>query len=252
MFTICLRQGQKGRYRFSYAFLASYLQASYLAKIISRIDVSNISVWPIMVREANGKGYVIEHLVELLRPESPEHLGHYYIKVPTQRPQAKSFLLHVAKIMVEETPGLITAKETLNTLFLVLGGDTFKAKGVMDGLYVVGTLDRLDFSGISMRRGVFYNTTFSKCMADSNTIFDRCRFFGDLAFQDCDKAGWSQVELVECDPEPPTNLIWEGMLSRMATNKEEHIMDALGIALSRFWHHGRFKATIRRHDWNKG
>jgi hypothetical protein len=57
-------------YRFSYAFLESYLLASFLAKLISCQDISNQEIWPIMNREANGKSYVIEHLVELLGSDS--------------------------------------------------------------------------------------------------------------------------------------------------------------------------------------
>lgn len=243
----------KGDYRFSYAFLESYLQASYLVKVISQLDISKSTVWGIMVREANGKSYVIEHLVELLGPESLQKVGEYYSIVPVQKKfqEVKSFLFHVAKMMVEDVSGL-TMKERSMELFSILGRNDYVQNRVIKDIHVIGNLDRLDLSDTTVEKSVFHNTTFTKCAVNHNTNFVRCRFSGELIFQDCDEESWRQVKLHSCELETPTNLIWEGVLHKEISTDEDYISDALVLALSKFWRYGSFKGSIKKQDWHRG
>ena len=242
-----LRTTNSNKYRFSYAFLESYLLASFLAKCISTISV-NKHVQPIMEREANGKSYVIEHLVELLGPDSLKNIGKYYRE---QVGSSRSFLFHVSKTIVEEL--ITTMKEKTDVLFEIIGGDLYQKEKILERLFIIGTVDKLDFSGVTIKKSTFQDVTFSKCKADNHTRFTDCRFSGDISFDEADKKYWEQVALDQnCDCEPPTNLVWEGILNSPISGKKEHIIEALSLALRKFWHHGRFKATIKKEHWNKG
>ncbi len=251
-----LRTTDNKEYRFSYAFLESYLLASYLAKHISTISVNNRSVWPIMELAENGKSYVIEHLVELLGPDSLENIGKCYhsaLHNSGQTKSSRSFLFHVANIMVEERSDLVTIKEKTDTLLEIIGGTIYGKKRILEHLFVVGTVGKLDFSGVTIRKSEFHSVAFHKCKADNHTRFVDCKFSGALSFEESDKKIWAQVVLDEnCNCESPTNLVWEGILNLPVSGKDEHIKDALRLALEKFWRHGRIKVSIRKQYWSKG
>ena len=237
------------KFRFSYAFLESYLLASHLAK---NIATNSPSVWEIMKQEANGKSYVFEHLVELLGSDTLKSIGKYHDATPYDHP-ARSFLFHVARTMVEERTDLVTTKEKTNTLFSIIGETLYKEKQILKNLFVIGTMDKLDFSGVTIQKSKFQDVTFHKCRADSRTRFTECRFSGDISFEGSTKKHWAQVVLEEsCVCEPHTNLVWEGILNSPISGKKEHIKDAMSLALGKFWYHGRFKASIRKQYWKKG
>lgn len=241
------------KYRFSYAFLEPYLLASYLAKHISQIPVDNRSIWSIMEREANGKGYVIEHLVEILGTDSLENVERFYHSVPSKHFHAKSFLFHVAKTMVEESINLVTMKEKTDALLGIVGGTLYGEKRILQNLFIIGTVDKLDFSGVIIQNSEFRDVAFHKCGANSLTRFVDCRFSGDLSLEGSDKKHWAQVVLEDnCVCDRSANLVWGGILSSPISNKEEYIKDAMSLALEKFWHHGRFKASIRKQNWSKG
>jgi hypothetical protein len=161
-------------------------------------------------------------------------------------------LFHTMKTMIEERTDLVTIKERTNLLFGLLSGSTYRQNQLLEKLYIIGTINKVDFTGVTIKDSVFNNVTFHKCGADEDTLFANSRFSGELNFEECDRRKWALVKLDSCDLEPPTNLVWEGVSDQPVSNKDEHIFDALNLALCKFWHHGRFKATIRKNDWNKG
>ncbi len=205
-----------------------------------------------MVRESNGRGYVIEHLVELLGTSSKSKLGEFYRCVPNDQALAKSFLFHVAKALVEEDSGIVTAQERTDAIFKIIQDGSDSTQNTIRNLLVLGNIDRLDLSNKTLTGCVFQDTHFIKCKANKKTRFVNCRFSGDLLFDDCKKREWSYVEIENCKMEPPTPLVWEGLVGKSLNPDEDHIIDALHIALSKFWQHGRFRGSIRTEDWKKG
>ena len=239
-------------YTFSYAFLESYLLASYLARVIKSGEIKDRTIWLVMVKEANGKGHVIEHLVELLGPGSENSLGAFYQSVPSDQKTSKSFLFHVAEGMVDAHSSVVTAQERADAVFDIIMGEAYKDTREVRAILVIGNIVKFDFSDTTLRDCVFDNTHFVQCKANNNTRFINCSFSGDMLFENCTRSEWEKVVLDDCNMEPPTHLVWEGLIGRSWDSNDDHVLDAMHLALMRFWRHGRFKGSIRGNDWKKG
>ena len=234
-------------YEFRYAFLESYFLASYLAKTIRGIYHENERAWPIMAGEANGKGYVIEHLVELLGSNAEQPLHEYFNRVPVAESRARSFLFHVAKTIVE---GHI---HRTNALFQILVGDQGMKRLTVGNLFVIGSIDKLDLSNIEFNRCTFRDVNFIRCKANEDTKFTDCQFSGDLLFDDCAPSAWSKVRLENCSMDRAAELAWGGIRKDVSSSgHSEMVQHAMYLALSKFWHHGRFKASIKASHWRRG
>lgn len=239
------------RYRFNYDFLPQYLRALYISNAIAACNTDIKSkVWEIMCREANGKGFLIEHMLDLLK-DNINYLNICYKNVPARAGEAKSFLFHLAKQAIHNLSDYITRDEKATALFSLINDDFTNGKHV-NSLYVVGNIDGLNLSGITFSNCTFIDTIFTRCEADETTVFAMCSFSGDLDFQSCDKVKWSRVQLNDCTLLPPSNLVWEDMLGRVFASKEEHLLDAMRLALNKFWHHGILKRSIRKENWRRG
>lgn len=241
------------KYKFSYAFLEAYLLASYLAKHISASESKSKdrSVRPVMERGANGKSYVIEHLAEMLGLDSLESLGKYHNSLGAHE-VSRSFLFHVINAVIDESGEIKTSREKTDVFFKSIGGSKYENERQLENLFVIGTVNKLDFSGVTIRNSKFQDVTFKQCKADSRTVFENCRFSESLDFEKSGKKEWAQVQLENCDCELPTRIIWEEVRGFSTGDRKEHIKDALRLALEKFWHHGRLKETIRQQHWNTG
>lgn len=234
-------------YKFRYAFLESYFLASYLAKTIRGIYQEDARAFPIMSGEANGKGYVMEHLVELLGSNAEQSLHQYFRSIPVAESSARSFLFHVAKTVVE---GHI---HRTNALFQILVGGQGTKQWMVDSLFVVGIIDKLDLSNIEFNRCTFLNVNFIRCRANEDTKFLDCKFSGDLLFDGCAPSEWSRVQLKNCSMDRSAELAWGGIRKDVSSShRGEMIQHAMYLALSKFWHHGRFKASISASHWRRG
>lgn len=238
-------------YRFNYDFLPQYLRALYLSNaIIARNTEAKPKVWEIMCKEANGKGYLIEHMLDLLKDNLPS-IGACYKSIPAKLIEAKSFIFHLIKQSVHNSPSIVTKDEKTSGIFSVMD-DKYNADGSVNCSYIIGSIDGLNLSGIRFINCSFVDTVFTRCNADDKTIFEECTFSGDLDFQGCDKNEWSTVQLISSTLLPPSNLVWEDMLGHIFTSKEEHLLDAMRLALNKFWHHGILKKSIRKENWRRG
>jgi hypothetical protein len=245
----------EGRYRFSYDFLAPYLRALYIADVVARKDMApSSSVWGLMTEEANGKGFMLEHLVSLLERDALEAVGQLVKRVPPNTREAESFLVHLAQSLVRLDRNVLTGQDRSRVLFSTICGNGFDKTRIVEGIYVTGPLEGLDLCGLRFRRCGFHDVIFRNCRADSSTVFENCTFSGELEFQPRaeKKDGWHVVRLVDCNVAFPANVIWDDVLGRDVTSREELVKDALRLGLGKFWQNGRLKTSLRRDDWNKG
>lgn len=239
------------RYRFNYDFLPQYLRALYLSNAVMACNTeAKPKVWEIMCREANGKGYLIEHMLDLLK-DNLDSINICYRNAPARAGEAKSFIFHLVKQAIHNSSTYVTKDEKTSAIFSIIDNEFINERKV-NSLYIIGNIDGLNLSGITFTNGIFVDTIFTRCDADDTTVFQRCTFSGDLDFQSCDKTKWGRVKLIEPTLLPPSNLVWEDMLGKIFASKEEHILDALRLALSKFWHHGILKKSIRKENWRRG
>jgi hypothetical protein len=239
-------------YYFKYDFLPQYLRAFCLSKTIAAHDLGlKNNILRMMSSEANGKGHMLEHLRDLMDTNALDDIKQCYNKMPRASGEANSFLFHLARSMVNQSPDYKTQRDRTIGL-LSLFQDEFNSNWEIYNLFVVGNIDGLDLRGLTFNKCDFLDTTFSRCMADNTTVFRKCRFSGELDFLSCDKKLWGQVRLIDPILFPPTNLIWQEMLEESFGSKEDLIQDALRLALNKFWYHGRLKRTIRKENWRKG
>ena len=240
-------------YSFGYEFLETYLVASNISRLIASGNTHDQSSIKLMGREANGKGFVIEHISEMLGNDGLELVGAFYRSLGSKNVQSKSFLFHLAKSLAEGSGQFVTGRDKAVAIFRSLCGEEFSEKAVASDLNISGSVDRIDLSGITFLRGLFADVSFVRCKADQATRFSGCRFAGDLQFEDCSTKEWGLVQLEDdCILEPPTHLVWEGILGKNTGSKKDHIRDAIQLALGKFWVNGRLKGSIRREDWRKG
>ncbi|MBD2720239.1 NACHT domain-containing protein [Synechococcus sp. FACHB-909] len=240
-------------FSFAYEFLQSYLLAIYLYRVLLSPYRENPTVSCLFAREANGKGFIIEHLVELLGDRDVPTIGTYFHELPRASALTKSFIFHILKALAETSTTTTSAKERTNYVFSALIADKIIEPRKISNLYITGTIDRFNLSGYNFIGCTFHDVNFLNCSANEETRFSACKFSGDLEFLDCRGSEWANIILdQDCILEPPTHLVWEGILGSSNGSKKDHVRDALLLALNKFWQHGRFKGSIRQEDWHKG
>lgn len=247
-----LNTADGSRYQFSYDFLPQYLKAFYLSNaFIKRPIAIPDNTWRMMTKEANGKSFIIEHLIDLLNDTSLINIKECYRRIPNKFEEAKSFIFHLLQNLLRASGYYITQDERTNGLFDLLS-DSFSESKTISNLFVIGTIDNLNLKNMVFNKCNFTNVIFSKCNADQATIFNECKFSGELNFLDCKIDSFKNVDLRNCSLIPPTNLIWEDVRGKATGKREEHIIDAMRLALNKFWHHGRIKRSIRKEYWRRG
>jgi hypothetical protein len=248
---------EKTLYSFRYEFLAPFLRAKFLAGAIKGIAAGNPTkddpAWRVMAKEAGASGSVLEHMRQLIVPEDTDALATCYrgaLRVLPRRAPELSFLFHVARLLIER-PNLTKRERT--DLLLGLLDDHFKQNREIRRLYVIGQIDKLDLSDVTFLKCEFVDVAFTDCLANKGTQFQDCVFSGNFDVAGTDQKTWKNVEVkADCILEFPTNLIWERVLGTGLGNKEEHIRDALRLALAKFWHGGQRKLTVGKDEWQSG
>ena len=244
----------ENRFRLSFDFLAPYLRALFIAESLeTRSGAIGENVKVLMRQEANGKGFMLEHLLILLDDYALDIVSNIHARMEGRDSEAKSFLFHLAQGMVEKDSVIVTARERADRLFSAMDSKYGKERCVY-GLSVFGTIDNLDLKGVTIESSRFFDVAFRRCKANGSTIFRRCAFSGELTI-DCassDLAGWSEVALENCDLAFPASAVWESIVKTGIVGREEQVMDALRVGLGKFWYHGRPKLSIHSAHWNKG
>lgn len=239
-------------YRFNYEFLPQYLRAFYISKIILSKKTCEVSdIWRIMCREANGKGHLFEHMLAIISEDDISKIESCVTDIPSKFKEASSFLFHLSKQIIDRSNLFVTKEEKTVAIFSVFN-KTFNKDNQIKNIHIIGNIENLNFEGITFSNCRFTDNKIIKCDAGASTIFTNCIFSGELDFLNCNKGKWGQVQLIKCSLHPPTNLVWQEIRGESYGPKKNHIMDALQLALNKFWYNGRLKMTIKKDDWAKG
>jgi hypothetical protein len=248
---------EKTLYSFKYEFLRPFLKAKFLVAAIRRIGAAGATkddpAWRVMAEESGANGSVLEHVLQLIVPNDTKAVTGCYrtaLRVLPKKGPELSFLFHVARLLVER-PNL-TKRERTDLLFGLLF-DKFNQSREVHRLYVVGQINKLDLSDVKFIECDFVDVSFRDCIANKGTQFRQSLFTGDFDVAGTDQKSWSHVKVsIDCILDFPTNLIWERVLRAEVGAKEEHLRDALGLALAKFWHHGQPKLTLPKNQWSTG
>jgi hypothetical protein len=239
------------KYRFKYDFLSQYLRAYNITNAIQNGNARlKDNLWNLMVLEANGKGHLIEHISGLWLLADLNKIKNCYRVIPQKYFEAKSFIFHLVNQLLRNSSNFVNKSEKSNAIFTMFCDD-FESTHRIQDLYVTGIMEGLDLSGIKFKSCTFSDTLISGCDANKSTIFEECRFLGELDFQNC--GNFKSIRLNNyCTLSPQANLAWGNILEARLGTKEDLITDALRLALSKFWHHGQPKWSIRKEDWYRG
>lgn len=247
-----LADGSDGRLRFKYEFLPSYLRAVALRRILA-MSGEHIDgpYWELMANEANGKSYLLEHMVELTSlSDWRTAIRNAASKVPVHLPEARSFLFHLARNLLEEEQQIVT-KQDLTDSLLSIFNPRFSTSHVVSGLTLLGSIQRLNLSGVTLQDCSFVDVSFLATEADESTRFIRCRFRGVIEFPEGKQ--WKTVGLIEPQfLDPTASMCWESLLGQTHGSKVDSVTESVRYAFQKFWHNGHLKANLRRNDWNKG
>lgn len=246
-------------YTFRYDFLPDLFRARYVVSLIRKAASGEIQITQsdfarrIMSEEAKGKGNILERMLQFLGVDDAKTVARCYRATSEAigKPSPElSFLFHILRVLIE-TPNMTKSERALN-LFNVLTAGKFQTDHKLVNLYVVGQIDKFDLSDVVFVESVFSDASFTDCIVNGNTCFDRCRFSGQLEILGSDRKAWKGIQLRDCTLEFPTNLVWDEFIGTRAANKEDHVKDAMRLALGKFWHHGQAKLTIDKAHWSKG
>jgi hypothetical protein len=250
--------GDTRLYSFRYGFLKPFFRARVLVQRIRNIGVRGArpdeSTWQLMSQEAASGTETLEHMSQLLVDSDIQHVAKTYsecLRIHAKRGPELSFIFHIMRLLVDEPNQ--TKKERTDKLFGFLYGDSFNANREVRNLYVIGQVDRLDITSITFRDCTFADVTFTDCVAGAGTRFRKSVFSGNFDVAGSDQISWKDVEISpDCILEFPTNLVWERLIGTRVGKREEHVRDAIRLALGKFWHHGQPKLTITKIHWRSG
>lgn len=241
-------------YRLSYEFLGPYLRALFLLSSFERQTAElDPGALTLMRQEAKGRGYMIEHIANLVGPEGLSILGRVHDIVKPEDLDARSFLFQAVQALVSGDSAIKTAHDRRIQVFSTLC-QSFPDNFLVRNICITGLVDSLDLRGITFENSTFRDVTLRKCSADASTTFRRCKFSGELSFEgtDSDIAKWGSVELDQCSSFFPASAAWSDIKGSDILPWTDQVTDALRVALAKFWYHGRPKRSIKKADWNKG
>lgn len=247
-----LAQGKSSGYlRFRWDFLAPYLRARFIRQALSTgIDTDMRRARAVMAGEADGKGFVHEHLVKLIGSGGLAEVGNAYRSLSKSDIECRSFLAHVIlSVVSQDKTHHPTARDRANAFYDAVSEGGAESN-VIHRLSLIGQIEGLDLRGVTFRQCEFRDAAMMDCRVDATTRFVECTFGGTLELGDGDS--WSSVQLEDCVVRTPAALTWDTVKSVAPTDPEELLLDALRLALSKFWHNGSPRDNIKRDDWKRG
>jgi len=243
-------------FSFKYDFLPPLLIANSLCNAIvesSRNGVAlNKHVVKLMEQEEQGKSHVLDHMRDVWGEEDIAHIGRCHAGLTDEHARAKSFLFHFAKLLVNERLRPATRRDRTDCMLQIFGNNPAERPTTVRGVYVSGSVEKFDLSGVVFEKCTFVDVTFSDCLADGSTAFRKCAFRGDFEIAGADRRTWSQVQLEDCVMPSVTRLVWEDVGGQAGKRTTDDVLDAIQIALAKFWYHGRLKKSIQKSHWKKG
>jgi len=245
-------------YSFRYGFLKPFFHARFLVEKIRMIGTRTAQIdeftWKVMAQEAAAGTEILEHMSQLLVESDIQHVAKTFsdcLRIHAKRGPELSFIFHIMRLLIDEPNQ--TKRERTDKLFGFLYGDRFKANREVRNLYVIGQVDRLDVTSVTFQDCTFADVTFTDCIAGPSTRFRTSVFSGNFDVAGSEQSSWKDVQIApDCILEFPTNLVWERLTGTRVAKPEEHVRDALRLALGKFWHHGHPKLTITKTHWRSG
>lgn len=245
-----LRVRGRGAYSFAYDFVAPFLRSLAIRESISSPEAPlRRSILDAMRAEENGKGFQSEHLARLMSSRDIEDVYAFLRQISPEELAARAFIMHLLQNMADAQVDVVGGMD--RTRVIMNGfGDSDKT---MRNARFTGAFERLDFQGFEFISCEFKDVTF-KSVDFSDCRFRSCRFDGEIQFlTPADEAGFSTAVLEgDCEIRTSARLALEPILSRTPQDRDELVKDLIEAGLSKFWHNGKFKASVRKADWKKG
>ena len=252
-------------FRFRYEFIAPLLRAAAISRWIrdtsDDFDSLPQPIISTLVKEADGKGPVLEQLLNFLGQHDLPHilqkgrittLKYVPSLASTGREQyIGSFFFHVAQSLVANDASL-TSKDRTTTLFSSVDSiKTQSQSSIVEGWAFRGPIIRFDLREVTFRKCKFRDITFGKCIVDSTTKFIECLFEGSQSFE-MGTDVWRQVVIENCEMKFPADAIWEAILEKRLKDHHKRAAQLLRIGLKKFWYHGNFRGSILVSHWVSG
>lgn len=250
-----IRVAEEGDLFFSYDFLTPFFRAEVVRTALTEARPEiRPSVIEVMGAQENGKGFLIDHVVRLCEDTSVSQLQKA-ARLLEREKAARSFLFHVACAISRMDPNVVSARERARAVFGIfrtsddsLHPDRYE----VSKMRFVGLLDGLDVSGFTFRRCEFVDVAFRSFACDG-ACFNDCVFDGQVEFgSDADAHGFARADFVRCEFRGESRVALEPAIATRADEREDLLRDLLDAGLSKFWHNGKFKGSIRGQDWSKG
>jgi hypothetical protein len=246
-----LRARDDGRYSFAYDFIAPFLRALVIRGLVNEGASVRPSVLAALKAEENGKGFQIEHASRLLADGDIEGVYSTFEKIPITEKGARSFMAHLLLRLADQQSSVVTAEDRALVLLRAIS-DGVMSRTVRNFRFT-GHFERLDLSKIEFVGCEFVDFSV-KDVDFSGSTFKACLFDGEVLFatpQDAKNFSSTNID-GSCEMRGEARLSLESVLRKTGPGRDELIKDLLEVGLSKFWHNGKHRPTLRKADWKKG
>ena len=237
---------------FKYEFLAPYLRALGVRYALMDEDLGlQGGLVKVLERERGGKGEVSENLSRILQPKDIEAVVRRCHGAVAQRNfSLASFFFNLGlDLSKKHGSGILSDSDRTQALFFDGYGGSADREVV--GWRFFGTMEDLDLTDITFQKCYFTDVKFRRCDVSDKTVFENCTFEGSVVMSPQSK--WGSVDYREnCRASFPADTSWEKVLNRAIGRREERVDVLLSIALKKFWHGGRFRASVVKANWHRG
>lgn len=236
---------------FKYDFLGPYFQSEAFYNAIFEAATLSGDAKRRLERLSDGKSPVFDHMASFF--EVVPSMDDYVSKISAfvsrnalqQNISVRGFLAHLGQVLAKSHRDCKNSKDRFKFVF----GGLVSPNGNFEFVEFCGVYDSIDFSGRVLSDCAMRSVILRSC-GFASTQFVRCRLEAGVEFEPSEH-GISAEQLVNCAVKGDTGLSFISNSSSVETI-EELAKDLLDAGLSKFWHNGRFKATIRINDWSKG
>ena len=236
-------------FRFKYEFLAPYLRALGVREALTDLEADmQEGIIKVLEREEDGEGEVSENLNRLLQPTDwKAAMSRCHDAIADRRFALASFFFHLGLRLSERDVDIVSDRERTRALFRTTAGEQ---KDLVGWLFC-GKVEGLDLRRVTFKSCRFRDVKFGSCEVDGTTVFDDCMFVGSLSLGN--RQQWAAVDYRKsCVATFPADLIWESVLGRSVGERKQRVEIVLDIALSKFWHGGRLRASVAKANWHRG
>ena len=243
-----LIRGDRDEFCFKYDFLAPYLRALGVRDALRRERLQlQKGLIEVLERERDGVGDVSENLNRILQQSDFEAVVRgCHRSIADRDIDLASFFFHLGLKLSRRNRNISSDAERTEALFWPSG---YRGSRMLVGWSFFGTVEELDLTDVTFKSCTFRGTKFRRCRVNSGTVFDDCTFVGSIVLP----LQWQVVDYRDnCEAPFPADVVWEKILRRKIGKRTERVEVLLDIALGKFWHGGRFRASIEEANWHRG